>query len=68
MKSQQEMLEQESREQDRQQKKQQAAKGRVFQSRDHSHQKVEKEGQKLHDLQQYLREQNLLMLRASLLA
>ncbi|KAM4670766.1 uncharacterized protein AAGF69_003578 isoform 4-T6 [Amazona ochrocephala] len=68
MQSRQEMLEQESREQDRQQKKQQAAKGRVFQSRDRSRQKVEKEGQKLSDLQQYLREQNLLMLRASLLA
>ncbi|XP_057283820.1 trichohyalin-like isoform X1 [Pezoporus wallicus] len=66
--SRQEMLEQESREQDRQQKKQQAAKGRVFQSRDRSRQKVEKEGQQLGDLQQYLREQNLLMLRASLLA
>lgn len=66
--SRQEVLEQESREQDRQQKKQQAAKGRVFQSRDHSRQKVEKEGQKLCDLQQYLREQNLLMLRASLLS
>ncbi|XP_075014153.1 uncharacterized protein LOC142085754 isoform X2 [Calonectris borealis] len=68
MQSRQEMLEQESQEQDRQQKQQQAAKGRVFQSRDRSRQKMEKEGQKLCDLQQYLREQNLLMLRASLLA
>ncbi|KAK4829549.1 hypothetical protein QYF61_005188 [Mycteria americana] len=66
--SRQEMLEQESQEQDRQQNQQQAAKGRVFQSRDRSHQKMEKEGQKLCDLQQYLREQNLLMLQASLLA
>ncbi|XP_009331316.1 PREDICTED: trichohyalin-like [Pygoscelis adeliae] len=66
--SRQEMLEQESREQDRQQKQQQAAKGRVFQSRDRSRQKMEKGGQKLCELQQYLREQNLLMLRASLLA
>ncbi|XP_074758114.1 uncharacterized protein LOC141958943 isoform X2 [Athene noctua] len=68
MQSRQETLKQESREQDRQQKRHQAAKGKVFQSRDRSHQKMEKEGQKLCDLQQYLREQNLLMLRASLLA
>ncbi|KAM6416550.1 uncharacterized protein J5M81_016941 isoform 2-T2 [Pluvialis apricaria] len=68
MQSRQEMLEQESQEQDRQQKQHQAAKGRVFQSRDRSRQKTEKEDQKLCDLQQYLREQNLLMLRASLLA
>ncbi|XP_026696834.1 trichohyalin-like isoform X1 [Athene cunicularia] len=68
MQSRQETLKQESQEQDRQQKRHQAAKGRVFQSRDRSHQKMEKEGQKLCDLQQYLREQNLLMLRASLLA
>ncbi|XP_064313321.1 trichohyalin-like [Phalacrocorax carbo] len=62
----QEMLEQESQEQDRRQIQQKAA--RVLQSKDCSRQKVEKEGQKLCDLQQYLREQNLLMLRASLLA
>ncbi|XP_053925121.1 trichohyalin-like isoform X2 [Cuculus canorus] len=68
MQSRQEMLEQESQELDRQRKQHEAAKGRVFQSRDHSHQKKEKEAQKLCDLQQYLREQNLLMLRASLLA
>ncbi|XP_068257861.1 uncharacterized protein [Nyctibius grandis] len=68
MQSRQEMLEQELRERDRQQKEHQAAKGRVLQSRDRSRQKMEKEGQKLCDLQQYLREQNLLILRASLLA
>ncbi|XP_032851588.2 trichohyalin-like isoform X2 [Tyto alba] len=68
MQSRQEMLEQESRDQNRQQNQHRAARGRVFQSRDRSHQKMEKEGQKLGDLQQYLREQNLLMLRASLLA
>ncbi|XP_054023810.1 uncharacterized protein LOC128897843 [Dryobates pubescens] len=68
MQSRQEALEQELHKQARQQKQHQAAKGRVFQSRDRSHQKMEKEGQKLCELQQYLREQNLLMLRASLLA
>ncbi|XP_054663278.1 uncharacterized protein LOC129198174 isoform X2 [Grus americana] len=68
MQSRQEMLEQESQELDRQQNQHQAAKGRVFQSRERSRQKMEKGGQKLCDLQQYLREQNLLMLRASLLA
>ncbi|XP_029897272.1 uncharacterized protein LOC115352781 isoform X2 [Aquila chrysaetos chrysaetos] len=67
MQSRQEVLEQESWEQDKQQKQYQAAKGRGFQSRDRSRQKMEK-GQKLCDLQKYLREQNLLMLRASLLA
>nr|XP_025975552.1 putative cyclin-dependent serine/threonine-protein kinase DDB_G0272797/DDB_G0274007 [Dromaius novaehollandiae] len=65
--SQQEIWEQESQEQDRQQKQHHAAKRRVFQSRDHSHQKREEEGQKHCDLQQYLRDQNLLMLRTSLL-
>uniref|UniRef100_A0A8C3JCG8 DUF4537 domain-containing protein n=1 Tax=Calidris pygmaea TaxID=425635 RepID=A0A8C3JCG8_9CHAR len=68
MQSRQEMLEQESQEQDRKQKKHEAAKARAFQSRDRSCRKMEKEAQKLCDLQQYLREQNLLMLRASLLA
>ncbi|XP_067998295.1 trichohyalin-like [Melanerpes formicivorus] len=68
MQSRQEALEQGLHKQDRQQKQHQVAKGRVFQSRDRLHQKMEKEGQKLCELQQYLREQNLLMLRASLLA
>ncbi|XP_071583291.1 uncharacterized protein C11orf16 homolog [Heliangelus exortis] len=67
MKSRQETLEEELQEQDRKQKQHQAAKGKVFQSRERSHQKTEKEGQKLCDLQKYLREQNLLMLRALLL-
>lgn len=67
MQSRQEVLKQESQELDRQQKKHQAAKERAFQSRDRSRQKTEKEDKKLCDLQQYLREQNLLMLRASLL-
>ncbi|XP_071406158.1 uncharacterized protein [Pithys albifrons albifrons] len=62
MQSRQEMLEQESREQDKQQNQHHAAKVRVFQSRDRLHHKMEK------DLQQYLREQNLLLLWASLLA
>ncbi|XP_071654448.1 uncharacterized protein [Patagioenas fasciata] len=68
MQSRQEVLKQQSQEMDRQQKQHQAAKEREFQSRDRSRQKMEKEGQKLCDLQQYLREQNLLMLRASVLA
>lgn len=68
MQSRQEALERESWEQDKQKNQYQAAKGRGFQSRDRSRQKMEKEGQKLCDLQKYLREQNLLMLRASLLA
>ncbi|XP_068801608.1 cilia- and flagella-associated protein 45-like isoform X2 [Struthio camelus] len=65
--SRQEMWEQESQEQDRQQKQHQAAKRRAFQNRDRSHQKMEEEGQKHCDRQQYLRDQNLLTLRASLL-
>ncbi|XP_033370397.1 trichohyalin-like isoform X2 [Parus major] len=68
MQSRQEALEQESQEQDRQQNQHQAAKVRVFQRRESSHLKMEKEGQNLRALQQYLREQNLLLLRASLLA
>lgn len=68
MQSWQEVLEQESQEQDRQQNQHQAAKVRVFQRRESSRLKMEKEGQKLRALQQYLREQNLLLLRASLLA
>ncbi|XP_023793744.1 trichohyalin-like isoform X4 [Cyanistes caeruleus] len=68
MQSRQEALEQESQEQDKQQNQHQAAKVRVFQRRESSHRKMEKEGKKLHALQQYLREQNLLLLRASLLA
>lgn len=68
MQSRQEVLEQESQEQDKQQNQHQAAKVRVFQRRESSRLKMEKEGQKLHALQQYLREQNLLLLRASLLA
>ncbi|KAM7056292.1 uncharacterized protein M8220_002760 isoform 2-T2 [Acridotheres tristis] len=67
MQSQQEVLEKESQEQDKQQNQHQAAKVRVFQRRENSHLKMEKEGQKLRALQQYLREQNLLLLRTSLL-
>ncbi|XP_031962793.1 trichohyalin-like isoform X1 [Corvus moneduloides] len=67
MQSRQEALEQEAQEQDKQQNQRQAAKVRVFQRRDSSRLKMEKEGQKLRALQQYLREQNLLLLRASLL-
>lgn len=68
MQSRQEVLEQESQEQDKQQKQLQAAKVRVFQRRESSYLKMEKEGQKLRALQQYLREQKLLLLRTSLLA
>lgn len=67
MQSWQEVLGQESQVQDKQQNQHQAANVRVFQTRGSSHLKVEKEGQKLRALQQYLREQNLLLLRASLL-
>ncbi|XP_030917313.1 trichohyalin-like [Geospiza fortis] len=67
MQSRQEVLEQKSQEQDKQQKQHQAAKVRVFQRRESSHLKMEKEGQKLRALQQYLREQKLLLLWASLL-
>ncbi|XP_066039906.1 trichohyalin-like isoform X2 [Chamaea fasciata] len=67
MQSRQEVLEQESQKQDKQQNQHQAAKLRVFQRRESSHLKMEKSGQKLRALQQYLREQNLLLLRASLL-
>ncbi|XP_059329071.1 inner centromere protein-like [Ammospiza nelsoni] len=67
MQSRQEVLEQESQEQDKQQNQHQAAKVKVFQRRESSHLKMEKEGQKLCALQQYLREQKLLLLRASLL-
>ncbi|XP_035198637.1 trichohyalin-like isoform X2 [Oxyura jamaicensis] len=66
--SQQQMLKQDSQEQDRKQKQHQAAKRKLFQNRNRSQEKVQKEDQKHCDLQQYLREQNLLMLRASLLA
>ncbi|XP_021243975.1 uncharacterized protein LOC110394407 isoform X2 [Numida meleagris] len=68
MQSRQKMLTQDSKERDRQQKQHQAAKRKVFQSRDCLHKKVQKEDQRHWDFQQYLREQNLLMLRASLLA
>ncbi|XP_014112395.1 PREDICTED: trichohyalin-like isoform X2 [Pseudopodoces humilis] len=68
MHSRQEALEQEPQGQDKQQNQHQAAKMRVFQRREGSHLKMEKEGKKLRALQQYLREQNLLLLRASLLA
>ncbi|XP_021407632.1 uncharacterized protein LOC110482601 isoform X3 [Lonchura striata] len=64
--SRQEVLEQESQEQDKQQIQHQAAKVRVFQRRESSHLKMDK-GQKLCALQQYLREQSLLLLQASLL-
>ncbi|XP_066175801.1 trichohyalin-like [Sylvia atricapilla] len=67
MQSQKEVLQQESQEQDKQQNQHQAAKVRVFQRREGSHLKLKKEGQQLRALQQYLREQNLLLLRASLL-
>ncbi|XP_030093648.1 trichohyalin-like isoform X2 [Serinus canaria] len=67
MQSRQEVLEQESQEQSKHQNQHQAAKVRVFQRRESSHLKMEKEGQKLHALQQYLREEKLLLLRASLL-
>lgn len=67
MQSRQAVLTQDSEEQDRQQKQRQAAKRKVFQNRDHLHEKMEKEAQRHCDLQQYLREQNLLMLRALLL-
>ncbi|XP_058661235.1 inner centromere protein-like [Ammospiza caudacuta] len=67
MQSRQEVLEQESQEQDKQQNQHQAAKVKVFQRKESSHLKMEKEGQKLCALQQYLREQKLLLLRASLL-
>ncbi|XP_005040352.1 PREDICTED: trichohyalin-like [Ficedula albicollis] len=67
MQSRQEVLEQESQEKDKQQNQHQAAKVRVFQRRESSNLKMEKEGQKLRALQQYLREQNLLLLRSSLL-
>ncbi|XP_063251647.1 trichohyalin-like isoform X2 [Prinia subflava] len=66
--SRQEVLEQESQWQDKQQNQHQAAKVRMFQRRESSRLKMEKEGQRLRALQQYLREQNLLLLRASLLA
>lgn len=68
MQSRQEVLEQESQEQDKQQNQHQAARARVLQRRESSRLKMEKEGQKLRALQQFLREQNLLQLRASLLA
>nr|XP_048686559.1 uncharacterized protein LOC125626981 isoform X1 [Caretta caretta]XP_048686570.1 uncharacterized protein LOC125626981 isoform X1 [Caretta caretta]XP_048686580.1 uncharacterized protein LOC125626981 isoform X1 [Caretta caretta] len=68
MQSRQETLEREIQEQDTHQRKREDAKWRAFQNRDHFQQKLEKECQKHHHLQQYLREQNLLMLRASLLS
>uniref|UniRef100_A0A8C3LGT4 DUF4537 domain-containing protein n=1 Tax=Chrysolophus pictus TaxID=9089 RepID=A0A8C3LGT4_CHRPC len=67
MQSRQTMLTQDLEEQDRQQKHHQAAKRKVFQNRDRLHEKMLKEDQRHCDLQQYLREQNLLMFRASLL-
>ncbi|XP_065421754.1 uncharacterized protein LOC101944303 isoform X11 [Chrysemys picta bellii] len=68
MQSRQETLEREIQEQDTQQRKREDAKWRAFQNRDHFQQKLEKECQKHYHLQQYLREQKLLMLRASLLS
>ncbi|XP_074925115.1 uncharacterized protein LOC116826445 isoform X1 [Chelonoidis abingdonii] len=68
MQCRQETLEREIQEQDTQQRKREDAKWRAFQNRDHFQQKLEKECQKHHHLQQYLREQKLLMLRASLLS
>ncbi|XP_034635343.1 uncharacterized protein LOC117881773 isoform X1 [Trachemys scripta elegans] len=68
MQSRQETLEREIQEQDTQQRKHEDAKWRAFQNRDHFQQKLEKECQKHYHLQQYLREQKLLMLRASLLS
>ncbi|XP_042693649.1 uncharacterized protein LOC122170652 isoform X1 [Centrocercus urophasianus] len=67
MQSRQAVLTQDLEEQDRQQKHHQAAKRKVFQNRDRLHEKMQKEEQRHCDLQQYLREQNLLMFRASLL-
>nr|XP_005296426.1 uncharacterized protein LOC101944303 isoform X1 [Chrysemys picta bellii] len=68
MQSWQETLEREIQEQDTQHRKREDAKWRAFQNRDHFQQKLEKECQKHYHLQQYLREQKLLMLRASLLS
>lgn len=67
MQSRQAVLTQDLEEQDRQQKHHQAAKRKVSQNRDRLHEKMQKEDQRHCDLQQYLREQNLLMFRASLL-
>nr|XP_006133442.1 uncharacterized protein LOC102449238 [Pelodiscus sinensis] len=68
MQSRQETLEQEIQEHDMQQKQHGDAKWTAFQNRDRFQQKMEKECPKHRNLQQYLREQNLLMLRASLLS
>ncbi|XP_044297086.1 uncharacterized protein LOC123028857 [Varanus komodoensis] len=55
-------------EQDIQMKEKETAKRQVFQKWERMSQQVEKEKQKHKDLQQYLQEQNLLTLRASLLS
>ncbi|XP_019400228.1 PREDICTED: uncharacterized protein LOC109316526 isoform X3 [Crocodylus porosus] len=65
--SRQEILKQELQEQHTQQRKHEVTKWKAFQNRDQLHQRLEKECQKHQDLQQYLKEQSLLMLRASLL-
>ncbi|XP_062990606.1 uncharacterized protein LOC134403987 [Elgaria multicarinata webbii] len=66
--SMQKALEAALQEQDMQTKEKAAARPQTFQKWERMCQQVEKEQQKHKDLQQYLREQNLLTLRASLLA
>ncbi|XP_074863298.1 uncharacterized protein LOC142019858 [Carettochelys insculpta] len=68
MQSRKEAFEREIQEQDMQQKKREDAKWTAFQNRERFQQKMEKECQQHHNLQQYLREQNLLRLRASMLS
>nr|XP_028601446.1 uncharacterized protein LOC114604963 isoform X2 [Podarcis muralis] len=67
MKSMQNNLEAAAQEQDTQRKEKAAAKLQKLRNQDRISQQVEKEEQKHKDLQQYLREQSLLVLRASLL-
>ncbi|XP_034983649.2 uncharacterized protein LOC118091114 [Zootoca vivipara] len=67
MKSMQNSLEAAAQERDTQRKEKAAAKSQKLRNQDRTSQQVEKEEQKHKDLQQYLREQSLLMLRASLL-
>ncbi|CAI5786250.1 Hypothetical predicted protein [Podarcis lilfordi] len=67
MKSMQNNLEAAAQEQDTQRKEKAAAKLQKLRNQDRMSQQVEKEEQKHKDLQQYLREQSLLVLRASLL-
>ncbi|XP_053110724.1 uncharacterized protein LOC128326893 [Hemicordylus capensis] len=67
MQAMQKSLEVATQEQDIRKREKEANKGLVFQKRDRMSQQVEKENQKQRDLQQHLREQSLLLLRASLL-